>query len=209
MVQRILALSPHTDDCEFGCGGSLARFLAEDKEVFYVAFSSAEKSVPPELPKGILREEVKKATAALGITRENLILFDYEVRDFPAHRQSILEDMIELRDVIEPDLVFLPSADDTHQDHQVIAAEGFRAFKKSTLLGYEIPWNNLSFRTECFIFLEEQFIELKIRALKCYFSQLGRDYINEDFIRSLVRARGGQIGTQYAEAFNAIHWIIR
>lgn len=209
MFRRVLALSPHTDDCEFGCGGSLARLLAEGHEIFYAAFSSAEKSVPPELPKDILREEVEKATAVLGIPRSNLILFDYAVRDFPAHRQEILEDLIELRDKIEPDLVFLPSPNDTHQDHQVVASEGFRAFKKSTILGYEIPWNNLSFQTDCFIFLEERFVHLKISALKCYFSQLGRDYVNEDFIRSLVCTRGGQIGTKYAEAFNAIHWIWR
>lgn len=208
MQQKILAVSPHTDDCEFGCGGSLARFIQEDKEIFYVAFSSAEKSVPSGLPNGILKKEVKEATAMLGIPKENLILFDYEVRDFPDHRQAILEDLIYLRDDIQPDLIFLPSINDTHQDHQVIASEGFRAFKKTaTLLGYEIPWNNLTFQTDCFIFLTEEQINLKIRALKCYISQLGRDYINEEFIRSLVRARGGQIGTQYAEVFNAIHWI--
>ena len=60
---RILILAPHTDDGEFGCGGSIARFIEEKKEVFYVAFSAAEKSVPPNFPRDILRKEVKKSTA--------------------------------------------------------------------------------------------------------------------------------------------------
>ncbi len=41
--QRILVLAPHTDDGEFGCGGSIAKFIEAGKEVFYAAFSTAEK----------------------------------------------------------------------------------------------------------------------------------------------------------------------
>ena len=62
---RILILSPHTDDGEYGCGGSIARFVLEGKDVFYVAFSTAEKSVPSEYPRDILRSEVKEATRVL------------------------------------------------------------------------------------------------------------------------------------------------
>ena len=209
MIERILALSPHTDDCELGCGGSLARFIREGKQIFYVAFSSAEKSVPPEMPKDILKQEVKKATKALGIERENLILLDYEVRSFQAFRQEILEEMIRLENELEPDLVFLPSSHDTHQDHQVISNEGFRAFKKTSMLGYELPWNNLTFETNCFVWLDECDLRKKVQALRCYISQLGRDYVSEDFARSLARTRGGQIGVRYAEAFEIFHWVWR
>lgn len=86
--KRILVLAPHTDDGEFGCGGSIARFIEEKKEVFYVAFSAAEKSVPANFPKDILRKEVKEATAELGIKKSNLMLFKYEVRNFPSFFQT-------------------------------------------------------------------------------------------------------------------------
>lgn len=36
---RILALSPHMDDTEFGCGATLRRLAAEGNEIFQVAFS--------------------------------------------------------------------------------------------------------------------------------------------------------------------------
>lgn len=207
--KRILILAPHTDDGEFGCGGSVARFIEEKKEVFYVAFSAAEKSVPPNFPKDILKKEVKEATAKLGIKRSNLILLKYEVRNFPFFRQKILDDMIELDKKIKPDIVFLPSTKDTHQDHKVVTEEGFRTFKKITMLGYEIPWNNLTFDTNAFVFLEDKHLEKKLSSLKCYLSQFSRTYATEEFIRSLAITRGKQIGTKYAEVFEVIRWVIR
>ena len=127
--KKILVLAPHTDDGELGCGGTIAKLIEEKKQVFYVAFSSAEKSVPKDLPKDILKKEVKKAMRILGLSERNLILFNYEVRNFPKYRQEILEDMIKLNEKIKPDLVLLPSTHDIHQDHQVVSQEGFRAFK--------------------------------------------------------------------------------
>ena len=43
-INKILILAPHTDDGEFGCGASIAKFIKEDKEVYYAAFSLAEES---------------------------------------------------------------------------------------------------------------------------------------------------------------------
>jgi len=207
--RKIIVLAPHTDDGEFGCGGALRKWVEEGKEVYYIAFSSAEKSLPEGMPPDTLKKEVKEAIKVLGIPLGNLILLDYPVRDFPIHRQSILDDMISSRDRIKPELVLLPSTNDTHQDHQTIAQEGFRAFKKNSMIGYEMPWNNLNFSTNLFVPLEERHIVSKIGALKCYKSQSGKDYATEDFIRSLARVRGVQIGTEYAETFEVIRWVVR
>ncbi|WP_323720623.1 PIG-L deacetylase family protein [Acetomicrobium sp.] len=205
----ILILAPHTDDGEFGCGGSISKWVNEGKEVYYVAFSSAEKSVPKEMPKDILKKEVQEATKILGIKKSNLILFNYPVREFPEHRQEILEDMIRLGNELRPQLVLLPSSTDTHQDHQTISQEGFRAFKKISMIGYEMPYNNLNFSTNLFIALEERYLHQKIEALKCYKSQADRIYATEDFVRSLARVRGTQIGIEYAEVFEVIRWVIK
>jgi len=207
--KRILILAPHTDDGELGCGGAIAKFIEEGKEVFYVAFSSAKKSVPTGLPKNILKKEVKKATKILGLLEQNLILYEYNARDFPCYRQEILEKLIKLNKSINPDLVLLPSTFDTHQDHQTISQEGFRAFKKISVLGYELPWNNLTFNTEGFVVLEEKYVLKKIEALSYYKSQSDKFYMSEDFVRSLAKTRGVQVGAQYAEAFEVIKWIIK
>jgi N-acetylglucosamine malate deacetylase 1 len=205
--QRILVLAPHTDDGELGCGASIAHFLAEGKEVYYVAWSIATRSLPEGWAPDTLAVEVKNATSVLGLKESNLILYDYDVRRFKEFRQDILEELIRLRTQLKPDLVFVPSPTDIHQDHQVISEEGLRAFKNTTMLGYEMPWNNLSFNTRCFKKVEEEDIVKKIEALKAYKSQGHRSYLNEQFIRGLAVTRGVQIGYPLAEAFEVIRYV--
>ncbi|MBU4563234.1 MAG: PIG-L family deacetylase [Proteobacteria bacterium] len=207
-IEKVLVLAPHTDDGEFGCGGSIARFLDEGKDVYYVAFSTAEESVPDPWPKDILKKEVKEATSRLGIPQKNLIIYNYKVRKLGYSRQDILEKLIELKKDIYPDLVFLPSINDLHQDHSVISKEGMRAFKTTTILGYEIPWNNIEFKTQSFIVLSEENIDKKMYALDAYESQKGKSYANAEFMRGLARTRGVQINSIYAEAFEVIRWVI-
>ena len=76
------------------------------------------------------------------------------MRTFPDHRQEILELLIEIWNDWQPDCVFQPSLHDVHQDHQTIASEGLRAFKRTTILGYEIPWNNFDFSYQAYLALE-------------------------------------------------------
>ena len=208
MKRRILILAPHTDDGELGCGGSIAKFLEKTSDVFYLAASTCRRTMPEGWPQDALEKEVKNATRVLGIAESNLILLDYDVRRFKETRQQILEDLIRLRDDIKPDLVFVPSPTDIHQDHQVISEEGLRAFKNSSILGYEMPWNNVSFNTRAFIQLQKYHVEKKVQALLCYKSQLHRPYVNEQFVYSLATVRGVQMGAQYAEAFEVVRYII-
>lgn len=207
--KKALVLAPHTDDGEFGCGGTIAKMIEEGTEVFIVAFSSCESSVPDGYKSDVLVDELERATAVLGISKENIILLDYQVRIFQEKRQEILQDIIDIGKKINPDIVLMPSLDDIHQDHLTIAQEGLRAFKFCTLLTYEMPWNNLSFLTSSFVKLEERHIQKKVDALKEYHSQSHRPYSNEEFIRSLARTRGVQINAKYAETFNVLRWIIK
>ena len=39
MTKRMLIISPHTDDGELGCGGTIARFIHDGYDVKYVALS--------------------------------------------------------------------------------------------------------------------------------------------------------------------------
>lgn len=206
--KRALILAPHTDDGEFGCGGTIAKMVEQGTEVYIAAFSACEQSVLKKYPPDILIGELKRATAKLGIPEENLFLFDYQVRIFSERRQDILQTIIDLRTKINPDIIFMPSLDDIHQDHFTIAQEGLRAFKFCTILTYEMPWNNLTFETSSFVILEDRHVKKKVEALSEYVSQSHRPYCNEEFIRSLARTRGVQINTTYAETFNVIRWII-
>ncbi|MFO0574387.1 MAG: PIG-L deacetylase family protein [Polyangia bacterium] len=205
--KRVLVLSPHIDDGEFGCGGTVARLSREGHEVFYAAFSTAEASVPPGYPSDVLEREVREATPHLGIDPGRVIIYRYEVRKLPEHRQEILEEMVHIRRDIAPDVVFLPCSHDLHQDHETITREGLRAFRNGTLLGYEMPRNNITFSAQSFFVLTEDDVAAKIRALKCYESQKFRGYTDERYIRALATTRGVQIGVELAEAFEVLRWV--
>lgn len=206
--KRILVLAPHTDDGELGCGGTIARAVSEGATVFYVAFSTAEASVPEGFPRNQLEIEVREATGRLGIPEDQLFVYKYQVRKLNYVRQEILEELIRLRAIIQPEVVFLPSSKDIHQDHVTIYEEGVRAFKHSSLFGYELIWNNLAFSADCFIPLSSDQVAQKIAALEAYKTQFGRHYMEPDFIRSLAKVRGTQISTEYAESFEVIRLIL-
>src|SRR6056297_2409208 len=95
-INKILILAPHTDDGELGCGGFINKLLESDKEVYYIAFSKCEASVPPGYPRDILAKELFKALLVLGMREEQISLYNYPVREFPSFRQKILEILVKV-----------------------------------------------------------------------------------------------------------------
>jgi LmbE family N-acetylglucosaminyl deacetylase len=199
--ERVLVLAPHTDDGEFGSGGTMARLVEAGADVRYVAFSTATKSLPDGFPPDTLAREVTEATAELGIPEDKLTVHDFEVRTFPDRRQEILELLIALWEEWRPDVVLQPSHHDIHQDHQVVAAEGLRAFKRTTILGYEIPWNNFNFDYQAYFALERAHLERKVAALSKYASQQHRRYADPEYIWNIARTHGINVNREYAEVF--------
>lgn len=198
-TNKILILAPHTDDGELGCGASIAKYIYQGKQVTYAAFSTCSQSLPKHLPPDTLTTECKNATKALGI--HDTIFFDFEVRKLLFNRQEILEELIKINQQLQPQTVFLPAQNDVHQDHQVIHAEGLRAFKNCNVLGYELPWNNFRFHPTYFEKITEEQLAAKQMALREYKSQSERKYMSADFIRSLAVVRGMQANTLLSEAF--------
>ena len=208
--KKVLVLAPHTDDGELGAGGYISKLIEDGAEVFYMAFSTAEESVPEGFPKDVLKTEVVAATKVLGVKEENVLIFNYQVRKLNYVRQEILEELIRFKKINNDiDLVLIPSIKDIHQDHSTIAMEGIRAFKTKSILSYELIWNNLSFNTQAYVSLDERHLSKKINALKEYKSQGFRDYLSEEFIRSLAIARGVQFGVKYAETFEVVRYAIK
>ncbi|MBN1381611.1 MAG: PIG-L family deacetylase [Deltaproteobacteria bacterium] len=202
--KKVLVLAPHTDDGEFGCGGTIVKLIEARSEVHYVAFSSCRASVPAGFPDDVLIHEVKAATKILGIPPTRLYILDYPVRQFAHHRQDILEDLVKYQRLLNPDLVFLPSVNDLHQDHHTVAMEGIRAFKQTTILAYEMPWNNIIFSTQAYVKLEQRHMNIKLEALKEYKSQAARPYASRELVCGLAKARGVSAGADYAEAFEVV-----
>jgi len=205
---KALVLAPHTDDGEFGCGGTISRLIREGCEVMYVAFSDCKESVPEGFPIDILQKEMRAATSVLGIAENNVELLDYQVRYFPRDRQEILEDLIKIKNIYNPDVVFTPATMDIHQDHSTVTDEAIRAFKRTNIFGYELPWNDLQLPSTCLIKIEENDLKIKIEAIQQYKSQYGRSYSSQKFQEALAITRGMRIGVEYAEAFEVVRVVM-
>lgn len=194
--KKILVLAPHTDDETLGCGGYIHRYSKEN-EIAVLAFSNCNNED--------IILEFREAIVTMGVKLCGLSHFS--VRKFKENRQFILDQMIKKREEFKPDIVLCPSRFDIHQDHQVIHEEAKRAFKFSTILGYELPWNNLSFETSMFVELSAADVAAKKIAVACYKSQSHRKYCSAEFIESLAIVRGVQSNKKYAEAFEVIRMI--
>jgi len=204
--ERTMVICPHTDD-EFGCAGTIDKIIRQGSEVVYVAFSRCEMSVPPAFPEDILEIECRRCLSYLGLDKEQVHIFGYPVRHFPASRQEILDDLVTLNHEYKPGLVLIPNSCDTHQDHQTIYEESFRAFKNCSILGYELPQNLIRFTNSAFVRLSTENIERKITALGHYKSQSFRPYSSAEFIKGLATVRGVQCAHDYAEAYEVIRLI--
>lgn len=196
----ILALSPHTDDIELGAGATIAKHVMDGDKVTVIAFSLGNPST------GATFDEFKCAMEIIGVRQ--FIVSSYETRNYSRDRQEILDQLIQLREKFKPDLVYTPAKTDIHQDHVTITHEAMRAFRFSTILGYELPYNAVEPQElRKFVNVTDELLQLKVTAIGCYKSQASRTYVKPDLIYSLARVRGLQGGIQFAESFEVIRWI--
>lgn len=194
-AKNVLILAPHTDDAELGAGGLISRLADAGAYVTEIIFTGTDGG----------KMEAVFAAEVMGIN--NVRFWDMPIRRLGEHRQDILDGLIELRG--QYDLVIMPSLRDTHQDHQAVAQEGWRAFKNTNLLGYEEPWNDMHYDAQLFVSLSERDLFNKMEAVYQYSSQRHKEYCDPEYIRSLARVRGVQAGVEYAESFNIVRQIIR
>lgn len=202
---RVLAIGAHTDDIELGCGAYLSRLRREGSDIMVAAFSRAELSLGPDMPTDTLEREFRSSMALLGIT-DRLHMGTIPVRHFPAHRQEVLDALIGIRREFKPDLVLTMNSQDTHQDHQVVHAESVRAFRGTTMLGYELPWNQRVSHNDLFVEVQPDDVATKIAMLGQYSSQvtLKRSYMDPDYVNSATTFRGYQGQLPLAEMYETI-----
>jgi LmbE family N-acetylglucosaminyl deacetylase len=206
---NILVLSPHTDDAELGCGATISRLLREGNRVYVAVFSTCEDSLPKGFLPGTLKTECIDSLTSLGVSKEDILFYDYQVRVFNYSRQNILDDLVLLKNKVSPSTVFIPSVDDYHQDHKTIADEAVRCFKNNcSILSYELIWNNTGFRNQIYYDVSEEDVANKISALSRYETQKHRIYFQNNFIEALATVRGAQNGIRYAEVFEVIRYKI-
>ncbi len=196
--KKLLFISPHTDDVELAAGGTLVKALREGAEVYYLALTTTDNKIQ-------LRKEATQSMKSYGIPKENYVFEEFKDTYFPSQRNDILDLLEAFRDKWEPNIVFCPSRNDSHQDHETTTLETLRVFKWTAgiILGYDISWNMITepFKPSFYVELSHADLIKKVEAVKCYKSQKHKVYVKEKTLEGRAINAGVKVGVEFAEAF--------
>ena len=197
--KRVLFLGAHPDDIELGCG-ALLHHIVRQTEVLCVTLSDNQKN--PELQN--VRAEHYESMAVLGVPKEKITLGPFTTRVFHDSRQDILEYFLNLRKSFGPDLIFVHSRQDVHQDHLTMTDEALRAFRGITVLGFDVVRSSYGFFPHFLVEVTEEDVNKKIEALSKYETYRDRYYFNRELTRSIMVRHGALAERPFAEGFDIL-----
>lgn len=228
--EKAMVVTPHPDDAEIGCGGTVGAWIKEGTEVVYVLCTNGDKgSGDPDMTSERLAaiREVEQAEAAATLGVKEVIYLGYP--------DGGLEDCIEFREQLvkairthRPDVVFCTDPHRRsfylHRDHRMSGQvtidavfpfardhlhfpehkqEGLETHKVGDILmwGTEEP--------DTFFDITDS-IELKVEALKKHASQVSSDDGSLDQVGDFVKANAQRVGEKaefpYAEGFRRMQF---
>lgn len=197
--ETVLCIGAHPDDIELGCGALIAD-IASKTRVVCVTLSDNQEN--PALSH--LMTEHQESMAILGVQPEDAIVHAFTTRRFQAARQEILEVMIGLKATYHPEVVFVHSAQDIHQDHKTITEEALRAFRGTTLLGFDVLRSSYGFFPDFLVEVSEAGVRAKIEALKAYSTYRDKYYFDESIIYATAIRHGALAERAFAEGFDIL-----
>ena len=196
---RVCFIGAHPDDIEIGAGALIAQ-IASKTELLCVTLSDNQKN--PALKN--LVEEHYRSMDVLGVPREKVVLGQFETRRFPHARQEILEYLIDLNRQFRPDIVFVHTKADIHQDHGTVTEEALRAFRGTTVLGFDVIRSSYGFFPNFLVEVSAEDVEKKIAALSEYRTYDSRYYFNPEITRATLIRHGALAERPYAEGFDIL-----
>ncbi len=200
--KKILFLGAHPDDIELGCGALLAN-ISKRVDILAVTLSDNQKN--PALEKVV--DEHYRSMEILGVGPEQVVLGPFETRNFPRDRQEILEFLFDLNRKHRPDMVFVHTSADIHQDHSVTTMEALRAFRGTTVLGFDVMRSSYGFFPHFLIEVTQEDVEKKVEALAAYKTYKDKYYFSPEIIRSTSVRHGSLAERPFAEGFDILRVI--
>ncbi len=195
-VQNILCLGAHADDIEIGCGATLLKWVRarEDLRFHWVVFSAEGKRS---------REAKASAQALLGKTAATVVVRSFRMSFLPFEGAKVKEQFEQIKEAFAPDIVFTHYRDDRHQDHRLLSDLAWNTFRDHLILEYEIPkYDGDLGGPNLFVRLDEKLARRKTAHLCQHFQTQGnKHWFAEETFLALMRLRGMECATRYAEAF--------
>jgi N-acetylglucosamine malate deacetylase 1 len=200
--QRVCFIGAHPDDIEIGSGALIAH-IAGQTEVLCITLSDNQKN--PALKNVV--DELHRSMTILGVQEKNIIVGQFETRRFPHFRQEILEYLIEFNHEYQPEIVFTHTRADIHQDHATVTEEVLRAFRGTTVLGFDVLRSTYGFFPNFLVEVTEQDLDTKIRALAEYKTYANKYYFDPAITRATVIRHGALAERPFAEGFDILRII--
>jgi LmbE family N-acetylglucosaminyl deacetylase len=197
--ETVLCIGAHPDDIELGCGALISDITDQTNVVCVTMSDNQENTLLNNLV-----EEHYDSMQILGVKTENAILHNFTTRRFQAARQEILEVMINLKNQYHPEVVLVHTAHDIHQDHKTITEEALRAFRGTTLLGFDVLRSSYGFFPDFLVEVSEEGVRTKIQALKAYTTYADKYYFDENIIHATAIRHGALAERPFAEGFDIL-----
>src|SRR5271157_2461244 len=198
---KILCLGAHADDVEIGTGGTILSLIEAGVavEVLWVVLSASN-----------LRASEATASAAdflAGATTSRIEIASFKDGFFPYQGHEIKNWFENLKNLMDPDVIFTHRREDAHQDHREVCRLTWNTFRDHLILEYEIPkWDGDMGQPNLYVPMPKAVMQRKIDLLMRHFgSQQTRHWFDEETFRGLARLRGMECRAPecYAEAFFA------
>lgn len=203
-LEHILCVGAHADDIEIGAGGTILRLLQERPSVVvhWIVLSA----------KGA-REAEARQSATLFLAdagAQRVTIRDFRDGFFPYQGEAIKEAFEALKGEVDPDLILTHSSQDAHQDHRLVNELTWNTFRRHTILEFEIPkYDGDLGRPNLYVPLTEEICRQKVDHLMAAFStQRSKQWFSEETFQAMLRVRGIECGSRYAEAFFASKLVI-
>ncbi len=199
-MKKVLVIAAHADDETLGCGGTIARHVADGDEVHIMVLC------------GDRKEQGRAAADVLGAY--------FHHAEFPDQRFDSL-DILDITKLIEcigrlilPDTVYTHWHGDLNRDHRITAEATLTAFRPlpaSTvreIYGYEVlsstEWGGVPFQPNYYVNISGDPLNKKLTALKCYPSEMRDPPHARSMMAIEAKAfqRGSETGIMAAEAFH-------
>jgi LmbE family N-acetylglucosaminyl deacetylase len=202
--KKVLFLGAHPDDIEIGCG-ALIHHIVTQTEILCVTLSDNQQN--PDLKN--VKGEHLRSMKVLGVPEEKIVFGPFTTRVFPDARQEILEYFLKLRREFQPDLIFVHSKQDVHQDHLTMTDEALRAFRGITVLGFDVVRSSYGFFPHFLVEVTEEDVEKKIKALSEYETYRDRYYFNSELTRAIMLRHGALAERPFAEGFDILRIVAK
>lgn len=197
--KKVCFIGAHPDDIELGCGAFISNIHGKT-DILCVTLSDNQKN--PTLPHVV--EELYRSMAVLGVSQEHIRVGSFVTRRFPELRQEILEYLYQLNREYQPDIVITHTRADIHQDHQQTTEEVLRAFRGTTVLGFDALRSSYGFFPHFLAEVEEEDVEKKIIALSEYTTYHDKYYFDAAVLRATLIRHGALAELPFAEGFDIL-----